>query len=122
MLFCWWDKNETRSGHAYTMLERWVLQRENHLAELNLNQASKRSESFKNIENIPEPAGSAYEPHSSFFYLHKLTVIDIFFRQKKYIHLNYEAKKSTVLQHLSKISLYDSSVFGTIIYRLAKEA
>lgn len=50
MLFCWWDKNETRSDHAYTMLERWVLQIENHLAELNLNQALKRSESFKNIE------------------------------------------------------------------------
>lgn len=43
-------------------------------------------------------------------------------KKEKKIHLKYEAKKSTVLQHLGKIALYDSSVLGTIIYRLTKEA
>lgn len=67
------------------------------------------------------PAGSAYDPHSSFSYLHKW-IFSSDKKKKKKIHLKYEAKKSTVLQHLGKIALYDSSVLGTIIYRLTKEA
>lgn len=65
------------------------------------------------------PAGSAYDPHSSFSCLHKLTVTELFFRQqkkkKKYIHLNYEAKRiqsfSTRAKYLCMTVLHLEQLF-----------